>query len=377
MKTITQTSLSLVLALLVAACGGSEKKSKKDQLAELNTQMKELKTQIATLEKELGSNDSSKKEAAKFVAVMPVTKEIFKTYIDLQGKVDAEENVTLNAQIPGMVTAIYVKPGQSVSAGTVLAETDNKAMLSSLSALQTSLELTQNLFEKQKALWDQNIGTEVQYLQLKAQKEGLEKQVVAMQSQLKMTKIVSPIGGTVDAVDLKVGGFSSPGIPIGIRVVNFNKLKVKAEVAEGYISKIKVGDQVDVELKDISAVFNAKVGYASRAINALTRTFDIEANLPSNNAIRPNMVAKIKVNEYTSATPVVVLPVSYVQKDESNQAFVLLSENNKVVKRNVKTGKKYNGKTEIVEGLKDSDQLITEGFESLEEGDFIKTEVKK
>jgi membrane fusion protein, multidrug efflux system len=375
-QTLSITSIVMV-TLFMAACGGAKPDTKKAELEALNKQMSELKTKISALEKEIGATDTTKKASAKFVGIADLKTEIFKTYIDVQGKVDAEENVLLNSQMPGVVTAIYVKPGQTVSAGMVLAETDNKAMLAGLAAMQTNLDLLTSLYEKQKALWDQKIGTEVQYLQSKAQKEGLEKQMAATQAQLKMTRVVSPISGTVDAVDLKIGGYSSPGLPIGIRVVNFSKLKVKSEVAEGYISKIKIGDEVDVELPDANVSLKAKVAYAARAINAMTRTFNVEAMLPSNNNLRPNMVAKIKVNDYTSANPVFVVPVSYVQKDELNNAFMMLAENNKATKRMVKTGKSYNGKIEVLEGLKANEKYITEGYESLEDGDLLKTEIAK
>jgi membrane fusion protein, multidrug efflux system len=382
MRNLSKQTLSItsvvMLTLFLAACGGSVPiDAKKAELETLTKQMEELKTKIAALEVEVNANDTTKKANAKFVGEAELKAETFKTYIDVQGKVDAEENVLINAQMPGVITAIYVKPGQTVSVGTVLAETDNKALLANLAALQTGLDLQTTLYEKQKALWDQKIGTEVQYLGAKASKESTEKQVSALQAQLKMTKVVSPISGTVDAVDLKIGGYSSPGLPIGIRVVNFSKLKVEADVAEGYISKIKVGDEVEVELPDANLSLKAKVGYAARAINPMTRTFNVEAMLPANNNLRPNMVAKMKVNEYTSAVPVFVVPVSYVQKDEANNAFMMLSENNKAVKRMVKTGKSYNGNIEVLEGLKANEKYITEGFEALEEGDLIKTELAK
>jgi membrane fusion protein, multidrug efflux system len=381
MRNLSKQTLSIttvvMLTLFLAACGGSKPDGKKAELESLTKQMEELKTKISALEKEIGSTDTTKKANAKFVGISDLKTETFKTYIDVQGKVDADENVLINSQMPGVITAIYVKPGQSVSAGTVLAETDNKALLANLAALQTGLDLQTTLYEKQKALWDQKIGTEVQYLGAKASKESTEKQMNALQAQLKMTKVVSPISGTVDAVDLKIGGYSSPGLPMGIRVVNFSKLKVKADVAEGYISKIKVGDEVEVELRDANVSLTAKVAYAARAINPMTRTFNVEAMLPANNNLRPNMVAKMKVNEYTSTVPVFVVPVSYVQKDESNNAFMMLAENNKAVKRMVKTGKSYNGKIEVLDGLKANEKYITEGFESLEEGDLIKTELAK
>jgi RND family efflux transporter MFP subunit len=256
----------------------------------------------------------------------------------------------------------------------VLAETDARAIQQQLASLQTSYDLVVQLHDKQKSLWDQKIGTEVQYLQAKAQKESMEKQLAAVQEQIKMTRIVSPIDGTVDAVDVKLGQLTAPGMP-AIRVVNFNNLKVKAELAETYASRVKRGDEVFITFPDLSDSVRAKVSYASRSINPLNRTFTVEVLLDNKKEYHPNMVTRLSINDYVSKTTTLSIPVNVITKSEDGTRYVYLAKGDKAVKRNVIIGKEYNGNCEVKEGLNEGDLLIVDGFDALNEGALIK--VKK
>jgi len=251
----------------------------------------------------------------------------------------------------------------------VLAETDSKALQQSISDLQTNMELVNTLYDKQKSLWDQKIGTEVQFLQIKNQKESLEKKLAALKEQLNMTKLISPIDGVVDAVDVKVGGAVAPGFP-AIRVINMSKLKVKAEVAEKFSPQIKTGTPVRIIIPDMNDSLDTKVSYAARAINMLNRTFTVEVNLDNSKEYHPNMFARMKLTTYTSPTPVISLPIKYIQRDGTN-SYVMLDVNGKAVKRIVKLGQSYNGITEITEGLKDGEVVISNGQVGLMDGDKI------
>jgi membrane fusion protein (multidrug efflux system) len=305
-----------------------------------------------------------------------ITPSIFKTYINAQGRIDAEESVSLSSEMPGTVVKINVKPGDQVSKGQVLAETDARAVQQQLAAYQTSLSLVNQLYEKQKALWDQKIGTEVQYLQLKTSKDAAEAGIAAVQEQLKMTKIISPIDGTVDGVDIKLGQAIAPGMS-AIKVVNFKNLKVKADLAESYAAKVHIGDQVFIKFPDISDTVSARVSYSSRAINPMNRTFGVEVLLDTKHEYHPNQITILQINDYKSAKPVISLPVTYLQKDLKGGTFVMIAENNKATKRFVKTGKEYNGNIEITEGLTEADKLITNGYVGLNEGDVIKIKDKE
>jgi membrane fusion protein (multidrug efflux system) len=343
-------------ALLMIACNsGTDRKEKlekfnkqasdfKSKMASLQSEWDVVKDSIAKLELELnGQKDSS---AGIAVSVESLKPEIFKNYIDVQGRVDADENVAISSEMPGTVTKINVKVGDNVNKGDVLAETDSRTIYQNIADLQTNLDLVNQIFEKQKNLWEQKIGTEVQYLQAKTNKESMEKKITLLQQQLSMSKVVSPISGTVDAVDLKLGQMIAPGMP-AIRVINFANLKVKADVAETYASKIKKGSEVIVYFPDMDDTIVATVNFVSRAINQATRTFLVEVLLDNKKEYHPNMVARLNVNDYKSAEPAIVIPVRTIQKDENNAPFVFVSENGIAQKRLITLGKEYSGKPKL------------------------------
>jgi RND family efflux transporter MFP subunit len=285
--------------------------------------------------------------------------------------VDAEESVSLSSEMPGTITKINVAVGDVVTKGQVLAETDARALQQSLSDLQTNAELVNQIYEKQKSLWEQKIGTEVQFLQAKTQKESMDKKIATLQEQLRMTKIISPINGTIDAVDIKLGQMTAPGMP-AIRVINFNNLKLKADLAESYISKVHKGDEVLILFPNEKDTVISKVNYAARAISALNRTFNVEIGLDSKHEYYPNQIAIIHINDYQSIKPVIVLPVNYVQKDLKGAQYILVAEKNKATKRFVKLGREFNGQAEVLEGLNTEDLVITSGYNDINEGDAIK-----
>lgn len=357
--------LFIATTIVLASCGEkteslSELKSKQ---AELKTQLSELSTKIAKLE-----GDSAKKFIlVEAHTVIPV---IFKTFINVQGRVDAEESVSLASEIPGTITKINVKAGDVVSKGQILAETDARVLQQSISDLQTNAELVNQLYEKQKNLWDQKIGTEIQFLQAKAQQESMNKKLGTLQEQVRMTKIISPINGTIDAVDIKLGQLTAPGMP-AIRVINFNNLKIKADLSESYSMKVHKGNEVFVKFPDSDDSLTASISYSSRTISTLNRTFGIEINLDNKKEFHPNQIAILSINDYKSEKPVITIPLNYIQKDLKGTHFVLVAEGKKAVKHNVVLGKDYKGVAEIKEGISETDLLITSGYDGLNEGDAI------
>lgn len=357
--------LYITLAAMMVACSSPDKKA---ELEKLRTEKAGLDTKIAALEEELAKSDTTKVKLVDVVA-MPLTPQIFKTYIEVQGRIDADENVSLSTEMPGTVTKINVKVGDEVRKGQVLAETDARATQQQIADLQTSLDLATQVYQKQKNLWDQKIGTEIQFLQSKNTKESLENKIATMQEQVRMSKIISPINGTIDAVNIKIGQAIAPGVS-AINVINFSNLKIKADVSESYASRVKVGNETLVLFPDAHDSITAKLNYASRAINNLTRTFGVEILLDSKKEYHPNMVAKLKINDYQSAAPQIVVPVKFIQKG-TNESFVLISENGVVVKKTIKILHEYNGLAEVTEGLKAGDLIITEGYDLINEGDHV------
>jgi len=367
-------------AAILTACGGGEPKDlegKKKLLSESKLQLKELQQKITALETSITKIDTSFKaeQKIKLVKIDTIKPTEFSHFIEVQGTVDADENVLAINQMPGIVTAILVKPGDRVSKGQVLATTDGSAYERGIEAMQTGLDLATTAFERQKRLWEQNIGSEIQFLQAKTQKETLEKQMKAQSAQLEMTKVKSPINGTVDEVRLKLGDMAAPSAAMpGIRVINANKLVLKARVSDSFIGKVRQNDKVKVFFPDLNKTVESVISYAGQVVNQVNRTFNIEAKLDNNKGeYAANMIAKLLINDEIKKN-VLVVPSNVVQRSvDGIYILVAETENGKQIarRRTVKLGNDYDGRTVVEEGLKTGDRVITFGFSELVDGQLI------
>lgn len=366
------TAIATVLASCSAKKEGLE--GKKEELAALKAEQVESAKRIKELEIEIAKLDPKKTTEAKVkpVSITTLNAETFKHYVELQGTVDAKNNVMVTPKTGGAIVAMFVREGDAVKAGSVIGKIDNSILTESIEELKTSLSLANTLYEKQKNLWDQKIGTELQYLQAKNNKESLEKKLVTLNTQLSQTNIVSPMAGVVDLVNVKVGEMASPGVGV-VRVVNLANLKVLAKVSDVYSASVKKGDEVIVKFPDLKKEFKARISFVSTAVDPLSRTFTIEANLPSDRDIKPNMMAQVQINDATSKNALAI-DQNYVQSTEKgNVVYVAATEGNKKVAKakEVKTGLSYNGKVEILSGLSAGDQLITLGYQEVSDGQPI------
>ncbi len=360
---------------VLVACSSKKEGDKTAQLEKLKSEQEKISEQIKVLEKEMAleaGSATAKKE--KIVAVTALESSSFKHYLDVQGKVDADQNITVSAKTPGTVAKINVNVGDEVKVGQILATLDNQIGYQGLQELQSSLAFANNVYMKQKNLWDQKIGSEIQFLTAKNNKESLERKLATMNEQLDMSNIKSPINGTVDEMMLKLGQTVAPGLPC-VRVVNLSSLKAKAEVSESYGAKIRQGSEVVVHFPDINKDVTGKISFSGKVINSLTRTFTVEVLLDKNNPeLRPNMLAILKIVDYKSDQSIVV-PVNTVQNSEEGQ-FVMMAQtvNGKKTakKQAVTVGSVYNGLAEIKKGLSKGDKIITTGYQDLDEGDGIK-----
>lgn len=379
-KLLTICVSAITFSVIVSACAGGEAKdlaAKKKQLSEAKTKLKELSTQISTLETEIAKLDTSfhAQQKVKLVKGDTLKPSVFKHFIEVQGSIDADDNVLAINQIPGIVTAIFVKPGDRVTKGQILATTDGSAYERGVEGLQTALTLATTAYEKQKNLWEQNIGSEIQFLQAKTQKESLEKQLKAQMAQYEMTKIKSPIDGTVDEVRLKLGDMAAPSQAMpGIRVINTSKLTLKAKLSDSYIGRVKQGDLVNVFFPDINKTIETKISYAGQVVNPTGRTINVEAKIDNTKGeYAANMLAKLLINDVVIKKALVV-PTNVVQRS-ADGLYVLVAANENgttvVQKRNVKVGDDYNGQTVITEGLNEGDIVITFGFSELVDGQPI------
>lgn len=377
MKSIFYNRLivAVVIAGLLAACSAaSPDDDKKARLEKLKTQQTDLASEIVKLETEIAAEnpDSTANVKSKEVAVVELTTRKFDHYVQTQGAVESENDILVSAKSMGVITQVYVNEGDQVSKGQTLAQIDNSIMVRSIESMKSQLELATSVYDRQKNLWDQKIGTEVQFIKAKTDKESLEKQVAGLQEQNENTKIKSPITGTVDQVMVKIGENISPGMP-ALRVVNTSDLKLIASVSEAYVTNIKKGNKVIVSIPELGKEIQAQVSFVGRTIDPLSRTFNVEVKLPSEANLRPNMTATVKV-VFRTESSAVVIPVNVVQ-DINNEKVVYISEakgKQTVARRKVVTVEGVFGGQAQVKGLNPGDKLITVGYQGLNDGDFVK-----
>jgi membrane fusion protein, multidrug efflux system len=363
-----KTSFFIGLMIFAVSCGTPDKKT---QLENLKKEHDKLAQKIALLEKELNPGGT---ESAVMVNTESIVKKPFEHYIEVQGRIDGNENIAVSPRSPGVVTKIFVKEGDYVKKGQILAEQDADVLKRNLKDLETQLAYVTDLYMKQKSLWDQGIGSEKQYLDAKNGKESVQNKVDAMNEQINMSSITSPIDGTIEDIPIKVGQMAAVGVP-SFRVINFSKAKAVADVGEAYSSKINTGDQVKVFLPDFNQEIIQKVTFASKFINPTNRTFTVEVELPAaSNSFRANMIAVIRIKDYTNPSAIAI-PQNYIQssKNEGLYVIVVKQENGKKVARKayIKSGITYNGLTEITSGLNEGDVIVTAGYKDLYDGQIV------
>jgi len=363
--TINMKKYIYIPALLLLAACSQKPKDKNAELADLKKQQADINSKISALQAQM-PQDSSKSTDVSTISLKNST---FTNYVQIQGKIDAQDNVMAYPQSPGVITGIYAKVGQHVNRGQVLVQLDNAVLKQQIAQAQAQATLTKTLFDRQKNLWDQKIGTEVQFLQAQTQMQSSQKAVDALRQQADLYRITSPISGTIDQMDLKLGQAIQPGAN-GIRIVNADVLKVKADVPESYSGVINQGNDVNVVIPDANDSLMTTLTFAAKVIDPTSRSFAIEVRLPQRKTLRPNMTAILKIASYVNPKAIVV-PVKAVQKSE-NGDYVFLNNGGVAKKVNVKTGATYGGQSEILSGLKAGDEIIIDGATDIEDGDKVK-----
>jgi membrane fusion protein, multidrug efflux system len=371
MKSITTKIIAAgIVGIILIGCG----EDKEAKLAELKKQQNELAKEIAAIETELAANDTTQSNVRmKEVNVTPLATRKFDYYVKTQGLIESRENILVSAKSMGVVTSVYVTEGQAVTKGQTLAVLDNAITIRSIEEVKASMELVNTIYEKQKNLWDQKIGTEVQFLQAKNNKESLEKRLATLEEQLDMSRIKSPINGTVDAVNIKIGENAAPGAP-AFRVINISNLKVKANVSEAYITSIAKGNTVRVDFPDLKKTVDAKVTFVGRNIDPLSRSFPVEIDLPATNDLRPSMTAVLRI-VYQTIPAAICVPVNIVQEINGEKiVYTQEMDGNQLVARRkvIELGGVFDNLAEVKSGLKPGDKIITVGYQGLNDGEFIK-----
>jgi len=368
-------TLFLAGTLLLASCGGGDSKDPKAELAKLKKEQAANQAKIAELEAKTGAGAEAAAANITPVSVLNVQPESFKSYLEVQGRVDFDQNATVGARAAGSLTSIRVQRGDRVSKGQVLATIDASILDANAAELRTRMDLAKTVYEKQAGLWKQQIGTEIQYLQAKNNYEALQRNLATLNQQRSLYNVVAPFAGSVDEVLPKLGEITAPGSPV-VRLTSGSGGKILADVSEAYGNSIKAGDNAIVTIPDLGGEeIPATVRVVSRSINATSRTFTVELRLKGSKAadLRPNMVATVRIQNYDRQNATVI-PVDLVQKDEQNSyVYVVGQEGGKKVakKRIIKTGNTYNGKVEVTSGLTANDQVISAGYQNLNEGQVV------
>jgi RND family efflux transporter MFP subunit len=375
-KAFTSILLMGLMVFVTVSCGKKEDNSlagKKAQLAALQKDATTLTEKIQALQSEIDKLEPNKEVKIKTVAVSPVMSQNFQHFVEATGRLEAENNVFASPQAGGALTKVYVKIGDFVSKGQKIATIDNSILRNSIQEVEIQLETAKTLFERQKNLWDQKIGTEVQFIQAKSAVESLERRINTLKSQDGLNVVLAPISGVVDEVRLKAGEIAAPGIGI-VRIVNFSDLKVVANVPDTYAGTIAKGDMVKIKFPDLQKEISAKLSYVSQTINQVSRTFTVEAKVPNfDKSLKPNLTAIMNVNDQSKGGAIVISE-SLVQNTEQGAiVYVAETEGNKKIARAkvVKTGLSYDGKVEIASGLSSGDLLITEGYQEIVDGQLI------
>ena len=354
----------LATTIALASCGGgaSESNDAAAQLDSLKGVRTELEKEIAKLEAQVLKDNP---EEAVPVSIKKLSPESFKSYIAVQAAVSGDENVLATPQAPGVVSRVHVKSGQRVGKGQVLATLDAAAVEQQVKAQEAQLTLAKQYYEKLSRLWQENIGSEIKVLEAKANYESAQKQYEALQAQRNMYRIIAPISGTVDAVGVKVGDATGPGMR-GVRVVSMSKLKVETTLGENYIGKVHTGDPVILEFSETGTTLDKKLSYVSQSVDEISRAFNVEVWLGSRQDVRPNMSCKMKILSYQN-NEALTIPVAAIQ-NTANGEMVYVVRDGKAQSVVVKTGRVANGNAEITEGLSAGDEVIVEGYAEVDNG---------
>ncbi len=400
MKKATQVFFAAALSLAIVSCGGGKKEGdatlndKKAKLAKLKADKEKDDKEILKLQEELSKIDTSSTNPSKIklVATAPIVRQDFNHYIELQGKVDAENISYIAPQgNPGLVKQVLVKQGDRVSKGQLLLQLDNSLYIQNITTarqqaaqINSNLVLAKSVAQRYQNLWNQGIGSQVQLLQYQTNVSSLESQLAAANSQVRQAQVqantanvYSDVSGVADIVNIKVGEIFSGSTAAGpqIKIVNNSQLKVVSNIPENYLGSVQKGTAVVVVLPDANKTINTTVSFLGASIDALNRGFVVEAKLPSDPSLRPNQIATLKIRDYSSANSISI-PLKTLQNDEKGK-FVMIAtvDNGKLTahKRTVTIGRLNGDILEITSGLKEGDVLITEGYASIYEGQILTT----
>jgi membrane fusion protein (multidrug efflux system) len=378
----------IIATLFLASCGGDAKNESvetiitsgnlsklKEKKKEIEASQIEFANQLELINGAISTIDTTKKLSQ--ITTFKAKQEVFDHYLELQGSVSTKQNIVIYPEYNGVLSRVYVKEGQRVSKGQILAKIDDGGLSQQLAQLEIQANLAKTTFERQERLWNQKIGSEIQYLQAKSNYEAQLEAVNQIKSQLGKTQVRAPFSGTIDDVMTDQGTVVGAGQSPLIRIVNLNDMYIETNVPETYLSSITKGKKVLVEFPVLGKSIEAKVRQAGNFINAANRTFKIEVAVPNKDKdIKPNLTAKLKINDYSSENSFLI-PQSVISENAEGQQYVYVVEDidNKnvgITKRVIiETGKTQEDKIEVLNGLVLDMEIVEEGARSVKEGQDV------
>lgn len=371
-----------LISVLMVGCGNAEQPDIQDRsieeqtllLKEKKTQLKVLSDEITELENWLASNgQTAGNERIPVVTTIEAQVGDFQHFVEVQGVVTAEDLVQVTSEIPGRIKQLFIQEGDRVRKGQKIAALDLESLGKQLEELQTALELAQTVYDKQKRLWEQNIGSEIQFLEAENGVERLKKSIATLEFQIGKGMVYAPKSGVIEQVLLQTGEMAGGGMPI-VQILDDSQLKVEGNVPETLLKAVAVGDQVEIEFPILEETVLGVIRQIGRVIDPSNRTFKIEIDIPNQKWLKPNLLAFILINDY-SELEVLKVPLDLVQQDVSGDRYIMVMEEkgafHLAVKRVVETGPAFGGEIVVRSGISASEMLIEEGARNLIDGQKI------
>lgn len=369
--------LIFTLLLAITSCNSKKEVPETDlsklqsSRAVLQKSIDSLTTELKNIDERINKLDTLKK--LQKVTILPLKDTLFNHYIALQGMVMSDQNVILRPEMGGTVKRILVKEGQRVSSGQTLVQIDASALTDKIDELNTQLSLAKTNFERQERLWNQKIGSEMQYLNAKTQKEGLEKSLNSLNTQIEKMKIKAPFSGVIDKINSKVGELTGPQTSV-LRLINLNKMHIEADVPEAYLLSVKKGTNVLINFVSLNKQVEANITEIGNYINPDNRSFRIKININNrDHMVKPNLLADIEINDFSAKG--VVLPSQLIQMNQKGEKFIYTIEHDSlktsVAKKIVTLGKEYNNQVFITDGLQSGEEIVKDGGKFVKDGDEV------
>ena len=378
----------ICISILITSCGGEKQQSIEKVIAtenlekirlkrsEVVTKQQEIAEQLKQLDAKIAVLDTTKK--IPLITTFKAEQRVFNHYLELQGNVSTKSNLVIYPEYSGILSRVYVTEGQTVSKGQTLAKIDDGGMSQQLAQAQIQANLAKTTFERQERLWNQKIGSEIQYLQAKSTYEAQEQAVKQIQQQIGKTIVRAPFSGTIDNIITEQGSVVGAGQSQLMRIINLDNMYIETDVPERYITNVTKNKAVEVEFPVLGKTINTKVRQAGDFINPDNRTFKVEIAVPNKDkAIKPNLTAKLKINDYTNKEALLI-PQSIISENAEGKQYIYVVKNKNESKEGIaerviiETGKTQGDVIEVLKGIENGAEIIQEGARSVKDGQTVK-----